>query len=302
MRWQKLGLIFDTGRQLNSINTHAMLPIAQYIKDDIFRIFFSPRDELNRSFGTYVDIDILKPSVIENSYIDKILVSGNLGYFDDCGAQPCSIVKVKNTEYLYYVGWTRSASIPFRTNIGLAIKKEGEKNFTKVSKAPIITWDSIDKLSTGWNYVLYHNGIFKMWYESNTKWELINNEFIHYFVIKYAESDDGINWVKSNNICIDIKSCENVVSRPCVILDGEIYKMWYSFKSNLRYRIGYAESDNGINWKRMDESVGIDVSESGWDSEQIEYPFVFDHKGERYMLYNGNGYGKTGFGLAKLIN
>jgi len=55
-----------------------------------------------------------------------------------------------------------------------------------------------------------------------------------------------------------------------------------------------------LRWKRKDREVGIDVSASGWDSEMIEYPFVFDHKGERYMLYNGNGYGKTGIGLAVL--
>ncbi len=32
----------------------------------------------------------------------------------------------------------------------------------------------------------------------------------------------------------------------------------------------------------------------------IEYAHVFDHAGTRYMLYNGNGYGKTGVGLATL--
>jgi hypothetical protein len=30
----------------------------------------------------------------------------------------------------------------------------------------------------------------------------------------------------------------------------------------------------------------------------IEYPFVFDHQGSRYLLYNGNNYGETGVGLA----
>jgi hypothetical protein len=65
--------------------------------------------------------------------------------------------------------------------------------------------------------------------------------------------------------------------------------------------MGYAESVNGKDWVRMDDTVGIDVSEdSDWDSEMIEYPFIFDHDGQRYMLYNGNGYGKTGFGLAVL--
>lgn len=60
----------------------------------------------------------------------------------------------------------------------------------------------------------------------------------------------------------------------------------------------FAESTNGLDWQRKDEEAGIDVSENGWDSEMIEYPFIFDHKGTRYMLYNGNSYGKTGFGLA----
>ena len=75
--------------------------------------------------------------------------------------------------------------------------------------------------------------------------------------------------------------------------------MWYCSRGE-SYRIGYAESDDGIHWIRKDQDVGIDVSDSGWDSEMIEYPFVFDHEGDRYMLYNGNGYGKTGIGLAVL--
>ena len=51
---------------------------------------------------------------------------------------------------------------------------------------------------------------------------------------------------------------------------------------------------------RKDEEVGVDISESGWDYEMICYPFVWEHKGEKYMLYNGNSYGKTGVGLAIL--
>jgi hypothetical protein len=32
----------------------------------------------------------------------------------------------------------------------------------------------------------------------------------------------------------------------------------------------------------------------------IAYPTVFDLDGDTYMIYAGNGNGKTGFGLAKL--
>ena len=80
--------------------------------------------------------------------------------------------------------------------------------------------------------------------------------------------------------------------------------MWYSYRGNgdiATYRIGYADSPDGVNWTRRDEEAGITVAENGWDSEMICYPFIFDYKSERYMLYNGNAYGKTGFGIAKAI-
>ena len=58
----------------------------------------------------------------------------------------------------------------------------------------------------------------------------------------------------------------------------------------------------GKDWIRLDEQAGIDVSESGWDSEMIEYAYVFLHKDKTYMIYNGNEYGTSGFGLAILEN
>jgi hypothetical protein len=140
-----------------------------------------------------------------------------------------------------------------------------------------------------------------MWYVSCTKWEMKNDQPKHYYHIRYAESFDGIHWDRKGIVCIDFRSSdEYAIARPCVLREVGIYKMWYSYRGK-RYGIGYAESKDGLHWERKDDEVGIDVSESGWDSEMIEYPFVFDHKGERYMLYNGNSYGKTGIGLAKLI-
>ena len=83
--------------------------------------------------------------------------------------------------------------------------------------------------------------------------------------------------------------------------------MWFSYRFNLGYReknrgyrIGYAYSEDLHNWTRKDEFAGIDMSEDGWDSESISYPFVFRLDGKVYMLYQGNEIGKNGFGLAQL--
>ena len=78
--------------------------------------------------------------------------------------------------------------------------------------------------------------------------------------------------------------------------------MWFSYRSGTgeTYRIGHAKSSDGYTWSTNYSKPDIDVSLAGWDSEMICYPFVFLYEQEVYMLYNGNSYGKTGIGLAKL--
>jgi hypothetical protein len=87
-----------------------------------------------------------------------------------------------------------------------------------------------------------------------------------------------------------------------------MYQMWYCYRGSLdyrtdprtAYRIGYAESEDGVRWERKDDEVGIDRSDSGWDSVMLAYPYVYEHRGRKYMLYNGNGFGETGIGYAVL--
>jgi hypothetical protein len=151
---------------------------------------------------------------------------------------------------------------------------------------------------------MFDENIFKMWYISCVRWEMVESKPRHWYHLKYATSLDGISWKREGIVAIDFKSPEEyAISQPWVLKDGGKYKMWYSYRgqpSIKTYRIGYAESTDGIKWTRMDGAVGIDVGVSGWDSQMICYPFVFDHEGQRYMLYNGNDYGKTGIGLAIL--
>ena len=137
-----------------------------------------------------------------------------------------------------------------------------------------------------------------MWYLSGIGWEEINGTKRIPYHIRYAESKDGINWERKGTVCIDFKhKNETRIGRATVLQENNIYKMWYAYALD-KFRIGYAESTDGILWNRKDDEVGIDVSKFGWDSEMIEYPFVFEHNSTKYMFYNGNNYGKTGFGYA----
>ena len=137
-----------------------------------------------------------------------------------------------------------------------------------------------------------------MWYVSGTGWERRDGRPIHGYHIKYAESDDGLTWNRNGHVCIDYRDeSEYAIARPCVIRDGDRYRMWFCARGET-YRLGYAESWDGLTWERRDEEAGLDPSSTGWDSEMICYPAVFDSKGRRHLLYNGNGYGASGIGYA----
>ena len=273
-----------------------MLPFAEGIGGDLYRVYFSGRDRLNRSLIGYIELDINEPGKILYITEKPVLGLGGMGCFDDNGVTPSWMVDYKGKKYMYYIGWNRRSTVRMSLVAGLAISSDGGKTFERFSRAPILERNDMEPYSIlTAPCVSVENEVWRMWYVSGVEW--VNRDLPRYN-IKYAESRDGINWDRNGVVCIDFKDKdENALARPCVVKENDIYKMWYSYKGE-SYRIGYAESKDGIVWERKDDEAGIDVSESGWDSEMIEYAFVFEHKGRKYMLYNGNDYGKMGIGYA----
>ncbi|MHC8311051.1 glycoside hydrolase family protein [Pseudomonas sp. GT1P32] len=281
------------------MRSHAAVPFCEYLTGNVFRVYFTTRDAQSRSHTAFVDVDICPPFKILSISEKPVLVPGSLGEFDDSGSMGCWLLKNEDTRYMYYQGWNLGVTVPFRNSIGVATSTSNSP-FTRYSPGPIVDRSMFEPHFTATPCVLVEDGKWRMWYLSCTEWQMVNGTPKHKYHIKYAESSDGINWLREGKVAIDYaQDDEHAISRPSVIRDQHGWKMWYSYRGQ-SYRIGYAESADGINWTRMDDQVGIDVSDTGWDSEMIEYPFVFDHDGKRYMLYNGNNYGITGFGLAVL--
>ncbi|MBS1517280.1 MAG: hypothetical protein JSS91_04260 [Bacteroidetes bacterium] len=303
--WEKLGLIFVPDGRSDWMHTHAMMPVADLKGDDKARIYFSSRDLKGRSQGAFIDVDLNDPFKILGISNEPVLRLGQLGAFDDAGIMPTSVVDIENKKYMYYNGWTLGKNVPFFSFNGAAVSEDGGKSFAKISRGPAVLYSNdIDPYSTFAPFVIKEGGKLKMWYVSLIKWTEEKGELRHYYNIRYAESEDGINWDRKGHVCIDFSNdFEYAIARPFVLKESGIYKMWYSYRESKKiktYRVGYAESADGLTWERADEKVGLDVSETGWDSEMIEYSFIYDFKGERYMLYNGNSFGKSGVGLAVL--
>lgn len=299
MKWRKLGLVFVPSGQNPRMRTYAALPVAQRLDDELYRVYFSSRDEQNHAHIGFVEFNISSPADIVRTSDDCVLAPGPLGHFDDCGVLTSSIVEHKHSLFLYYTGWNRGGRKPlWYGTIGLAVSEDMGRTFRKISPAPIMDRSEWDPCLVASPCVLVADGIWRMWYVSGFKWKEIGRDLHSYYHLKYAESKDGIHWERNGVVCIDHQPQERNIARPCVIKDDDTYKMWYSYNAGRGYRIGYAESPDGYAWARKDDEAGIDVSLSGWDSRALAYPWVFCHKEKKYMIYNGNAFGRDGFGLA----
>lgn len=297
MKWTKLGRIFVPDGRLPWARSHAANPVAERIEGDLYRIYFSTRDDLNRSSIGFVEVDIRSPQKILNASAVPVITPGEPAMFDDSGTSIGCIVPFQGRRYLYYMGWHLTVTVPWQNAIGLAVSETPDGPFTRYSRFPVVPLDEIDPYTISYPWVAAESGKLRMWYGSNIAWGSKKEDMRH--LIKYAESDDGIHWVRRNLIAIDFgRPDEYAICKPCVRRDGGIYRMWFCARGK-SYRIYEAESTDGVAWRRRREPA-MEVSESGWDSAMVEYPFVFDHGSTRYMLYAGNGFGKTGFGIAVL--
>jgi hypothetical protein len=272
------------------------------------RIYFGTRDKHNRTSIAYIEAKADNPSHVLHVHDRPVLTPGRLGTFDDSGVMPSCIVRHGGRLYHYYIGWNVGTTVRFRNSIGLAVTDEADGSLRRLFEGPVMDRTHTEPHFVVTPYVRIEDGIWKMWYCGCTCWHLVNGISEPRYQIKYAESSDGIHWRRDNVVCIPYRDDREANARPCIFKETGIYKMWYCYRSiqDYRtkranaYRIGYAESTDGKEWTRKDDETGIDRSEDGWDSEMMAYPFVYEYAGRKYMLYNGNGFGKSGFGYAVL--
>jgi hypothetical protein len=317
MKWKKLGKIFDPTEHFAFREFVGFAQSPQVLElEDRIRVYFSIRKaDSNKKFLSHVSfVEFDKYFKDICGFADnQIIELGRLGSFDEHGIFPFSPIRYKNVIYAYTCGWTRRVSVSVETSTGLSISNDDGLSFNKFGDGPIFSSSLNEPFLVGDSFVRIFDGIFHMWYICGTDWIKFEQGSPpdRVYKIRHAKSIDGINWERDGqNIVQDKLNKHECQALPSVLYWNGKYHMYFCYRhaDNFRtskekgYRIGYAYSEDLINWIRDDSLAGIDVSKTGWDSEMICYPHIFECNGHVYLLYNGNQFGKYGFGLAKLEN
>jgi hypothetical protein len=297
-RWRRRGLLLSAPPEAPWARTHASLPAVAPVGDG-WDLYFASRDDRGRALIGRVPLTRANGELVAGTpQADPALGLGELGSFDDAGVTLSCVVQHGDRRLLYYSGWSLGVSVPFYFYVGLASSEDGGRTFRRVSRGPILERDEVDPFLTASPSVLVEGDTWRMWYVSATDWSVVDGAPRHRYHVRYAESDDGIRWRRDGHVCIDFQGSEEyAIGRPCVLKEAGRYRMWFCARGDA-YRLGYAESDDGISWERDDTTLEL-VGEPGeWEREMTAYPHVFDAGGSLHLLYNGDGYGRTGVGWA----
>lgn len=306
-RWKKHGLIHNLQESLVRSN-HMQVP-TPLVFPNFIRMYYAGRKD-GKSFPAYVDIDRKTFSVIKVNE-EPIMSLGNPGEFDSDGIMPGTVIKHKDELWMYYTGWNaRAEGARYQNEIGIAVSADGGNTFTKKFPGPIIGRSSTEPGLAVTPFVMKHGDILKMWYISGVGWNLIDGKYEPVYVIKYAESADGIKWERFPLQCIESRHDMEAFSHPSVILAGNTWHIWYCYRDSHdyrdgtgAYRIGYGQSGDGITFKRYDSLAGIETGvNGGWDAKQLCYPHVLQLDSRLIMFYNGNSFGQTGIGWAEYVD
>lgn len=298
-RWHKLGRLWEVpahGRHPKLL-THAANPLPVHLEGDVYRVFYSGRDACNRSSVGAVDVDVVRREVVQD-HVQPFFEHGPEGSFFADGVSIGNCYTAGGVRYMLFMGWQSVPGQHWRGDIGRLVVRP-DLTLEADGTQPFMASSPEDPVSLSYPWVEAEGAGFRMWYGSTQSWDAGNGEMLH--VIKTASSADGHAWTREGQDVPSEVGVAQAFSRPTVARTREGgLDMWFSVRSGRgeTYRIGYARRPAGASWKLALEQAGIEPSAQGWDSEMIEYPFVWEHRGDQYMLYNGNGYGKTGFGLA----
>ncbi|MGY1808892.1 hypothetical protein ACI8AF_16105 [Blastococcus sp. SYSU D00669] len=303
MEWEKLGLVWTA--PAHSGRTGALQP-TPLVLDDRIRVFTGCRDADGASAVWWVDLDLADPTRVLAEARTPALSAGPAGTFDAAGVVPCAVAVVGDAVRLYYAGYQPPGGPGerFRVFSGVATAPLAALDgFSRLRDTPLLRTSADERLfRVVHSIVPVASGGWRCWYGAGHEFRQGRTKLLPVYDIRQMDSVDGLDFPDAGEVAVPLGSPEeHRVGRPYVVRQDAGYRMYFGAGTEATtYRLTFADSADGRTWRRRDGLLGLDVSASGWDSEMVAYPAVVTTPAGTFLLYNGNGYGRDGFGIAAL--
>jgi hypothetical protein len=282
--------------------SHASLPTPLQLHDRI-RVYFSACDVDLRGRIFYADLEATFPFRVVHISRTPVLDIGPVGAFDSDGVNPSQIVERDGKLFLYYIGWQRiSTNIPYTLLGGLAVSIDGGCSFTRIQATPMLSPTEEEPYFRTAPFVWWEDGQWQMLY-------IGGGEFftgpaakrLPRYALRHTQSPDGWNWTGTSRVLLEPNSALGQIGfgRPVVTAKaGSVAELMLSIRTEYGYTLcsGPFSLQKAIDPTNLSEVLPL--SPEGWDSEMTCFGVTLEIDGGELLFYNGNQFGRSGFGLA----
>lgn len=318
LKFRKLGLVFDLTKVTLPEGCVAFAQSPQAIAfEGYVRVYFSTRsvDPRNGKFKSEVAYVDMAPDFSEVLRVSPrpVIGPGGLGCFDEHGIFPMHIRRSEDGILAYTSGWSRRVSVSVETAIGIAISRDGGETFERLGPGPVLGASLREPFLVGDPFVVKTSSGYTMFYIFGTEWMISTDGGVPERVYKIgsAISSDGLHWTRPDEgrrLVPDELGYEESQALPTVFARGDTHHMVFCFRESTDfrtnpargYRLGHAVSRDLRQWRRSDDELVLEGDEEEWDREMRCYPHLFSGEKGTFLLYNGNRFGRCGFGAAVL--
>jgi hypothetical protein len=301
MKWRKLGLVYGPSGDPAWAAHTAMTPTPVVMDAERVRVYAGFRDLDGVSRIGWVDIAADDPTRVLNVCREPALDVGRPGCFDDNGVILGDVVRVGDRLRMYYVGFQLVQKAKFLAFTGAAESTDGGNSYTRLGETPILDRADEGLFIRAIHTALPVDGGWRVWYAAGSDWATIAGTPYPSYHVRTLESPDGLTFAKVGSVCLTGVGHEYRLGRPRVWQEGNGYQMLFTYGTlDGAYRPGAARSADGRSWTRDDSEAGLAPTPETFDSETVCYPVPFRAGGRWYIVYNGNGFGRDGFGCAVL--
>jgi hypothetical protein len=240
-------------------------------RNDQIRLYYSFRIK-KQSFINYIEIS---KKNLKITYRNKkpVFCPGSEGCFDDAGVMPSCVSKEK----MYYTGWNLRSTVPYGQAIGCAVFDEKKNKFERLTLGPVL--DRCEQIPYLANSAFVVND--EMFFCNGTGW-VGNFPTYNIWIAKKIKS----KWIVEKHMFGNKKEA---YSRPC--FSKKFFILSKKNKTN-PYEIFIYKNN------KFKKIIPKSKNNNDWDSEMTCYPYMIDN----YVFYNGNGFGQSGIGVAKIIH
>jgi len=301
MKWKKHGLVYCPDGSIPWAKNSFLTPTPIELDAGVLRVYGAVRDDKGRGRIIFVDLDADNPTRILRVSPTPVLDLGKAGMFDDNGVILGDVVKTSDELRMYYIGFQHVQQVKFLAYSGLAISKDNGETFERASATPILDRSNDSTFFRCIHSASFDGNSWKMWLGAGSSFVDIGGVPYPSYRMAMLESPDGLSF-PNREIWIDFSPGNGVyrIGRPRYFRHHNISYLFYTYGTlDKGYHSGIATSTDLQSWEQT-PTKGLEPTGTGWDGNCVCYPAPILINSKWYIFYNGNDYGKTGFGVAEL--